>query len=93
MITYALSHLRIQMISLLFLGLLVASPVSADEDRPFTDVRGSLSGSWYDPSRDGEGFVFEFGLNRSAPAVTIYWFTHLDDVEFPGFSGHYDLIS
>lgn len=79
MITYSLSHLRIQMISLLFLGLLVASPVSADEDRPFTDVRGSLSGSWFDPSRNGEGFVFEFGLNPSAPAVTVYWFTHLDD--------------
>lgn len=64
---------------IVLVALLISSPLSADEDRAFTDVRGSLSGSWYDPSRNGEGFVFEFGLNPSAPAVTVYWFTHLDD--------------
>ena len=47
-----------------------------------TDVRGSLSGSWYDVSRDGEGFVFEFGDNPSGPAATVFWFTHRDGVPY-----------
>lgn len=47
--------------------------------RPITEVRGALSGSWFDPSRNGEGFVFEFGRNPTAPVVTVFWFTHLTD--------------
>ena len=78
MVQYFLKHLRVTMTSVLVIGLLLSSPLNADENRPFTDVRGSLSGSWYDISRDGEGFVFEFGSNPTSPAVTVYWFTHLD---------------
>ena len=70
----------------LLLSLLISSPLSADEHRPFTDVRGSLSGSWFDPTRNGEGFIFEFGLNPNSPAVTVYWFTHLDDEPYWLFS-------
>ena len=65
-------------IAALCLGLLVSLSVMANEDRPFTDIRGSLSGSWYDPNRNGEGFIFEFGSNPGGPAATVFWFTHLD---------------
>jgi len=41
-------------------------------------MAGVLSGSWYDPARDGEGLVFEFAQNNSGPIATGYWFTHRD---------------
>jgi len=64
----------------LFCGLflLISSSALAQNNRPFTDVRGALSGSWYDERRNGEGFVFEFGSNPDGPAVTVFWFTHKD---------------
>lgn len=65
-------------IAALCLGLFVSLSVMANNNRPFTDTRGSLSGSWYDPSRNGEGFIFEFGSNPGGPAATVFWFTHLD---------------
>ena len=43
--------------------VLLVSSISADDSRPVTETRGSLSGSWYDTDRDGEGFIFEFGSN------------------------------
>lgn len=66
----------------LCIGLLFVSSISADDNRPFTDIRGSLSGNWYDPVRNGEGFIFEFGNNPSGPAATVFWFTHLDGVPY-----------
>lgn len=42
-------------------------------------IRGALSGSWYDPSRDGEGFVFELSEIPSGTVATVYWFTHKDN--------------
>lgn len=60
------------------IGLLLVSSISADDSRPITDTRGSLSGNWYDPGRNGEGFIFEFGSNPAGPAATVFWFTHLD---------------
>lgn len=39
-------------------------------------LHGSLSGSWYDPSRDGEGFALEFGEAGGSPIGTLYWFTY-----------------
>jgi hypothetical protein len=46
--------------------------------KPIAPVRGSLSGSWYDRARSGEGFVFEFGSNATSPVAVVYWFTHKD---------------
>jgi hypothetical protein len=43
---------------------------------------GSLSGSWFDPTRNGEGFALEFGENVNGPVATIYWFTHRDGVPY-----------
>ena len=43
-----------------------------DRERQPLDV--TLSGSWYDPERDGEGFTMMF-LDTGAPLV--YWFTHV----------------
>ncbi len=53
-------------------------PVSQEPKEAFVEGLGAFSGSWYDPSRDGEGFVFEFGRNQDTPVVTVYWFTHSD---------------
>jgi hypothetical protein len=43
-------------------------------------VDGSLSGSWYDPSRSGEGFVIDItdADNGEARAV-VYWYTYNSD--------------
>ena len=43
-----------------------------DRERQPLDV--SLSGSWYDPERDGEGFTMML-LDTGAPLI--YWFTHI----------------
>lgn len=42
-------------------------------------LTGSLSGSWYDPARVGEGFIIEFGENNSGPVAVLYWFTHREN--------------
>lgn len=55
---------------------LVSGLATAQDDRPFIEVRGSLSGSWYDPSKDGQGFVLELSNIPSGTVATIYWFTH-----------------
>lgn len=43
------------------------------------ELQGGLSGSWFDPSRNGEGFALEFGENINGPVATIYWFTHREN--------------
>ena len=42
-------------------------------------ARGAFSGSWYDPARDGEGFVLELSKVPSGAVATIYWFTHRNE--------------
>lgn len=56
----------------------IMAPVTLAPRVDIPGVRGALSGSWYDPSRNGEGFVFDFGSNPESPVVTVYWFTHRD---------------
>ena len=41
-------------------------------------LQGGLSGSWFDPERNGEGFLLEFTQNSSDNLVTVYWFTYDD---------------
>lgn len=45
-------------------------------------LHGSMSGSWFDPSRSGEGLALDFGENPSGPIATVYWFTHRDGVPY-----------
>lgn len=45
-------------------------------------LHGSMSGSWFDPVRNGEGFVLDFGEIESGPIATIFWFTHRDGVPY-----------
>lgn len=47
-----------------------------------TELQGALSGSWFQPDRSGEGFVFAFEENASGPIATIYWFTHIDGRQY-----------
>lgn len=54
------------------------APVALESNVVIPTSRGSLSGSWYDPTRNGEGFVFDFGSNPNSPVATVYWFTHRD---------------
>jgi hypothetical protein len=42
------------------------------------ELQGGLSGSWYDPSRNGEGFVLDFSSTTLGNVLSIYWFTHRD---------------
>lgn len=39
---------------------------------------GTLTGSWYDPARSGEGLVLEFGNIQGAPGIFISWYAHVD---------------
>lgn len=39
---------------------------------------GTLTGSWYNPARSGEGLVLEFGEIQGAPGVFISWYAHVD---------------
>lgn len=45
---------------------------------PPTLIQGGLSGSWYDPERNGEGFLLEFAENGSGKMATAYWFTYYE---------------
>ena len=45
-------------------------------------VQGSLSGSWFDPSRDGEGFVLEISEAGEDLVLVAYWFTHREGAPF-----------
>lgn len=55
-------------ISLLFVVLLAMSRVCMA-----VEVTPGFSGSWYDPSHDGEGFILQVISNESA---AVYWFTY-----------------
>ncbi|MEE4303064.1 MAG: hypothetical protein V2J19_02835 [Wenzhouxiangella sp.] len=45
-------------------------------------LQGSLSGSWFDPDRNGEGLVLEFGESNERLALTVYWFTYLEGRQY-----------
>lgn len=45
-------------------------------------LHGSLSGSWYDPDRNGEGLVLEFGVSHQNPVLSVYWFTYLEGRQY-----------
>jgi hypothetical protein len=42
-------------------------------------VHAGYSGAWYDPRRDGEGFVFDVLTIDGAPHLSVFWFTYLPD--------------
>jgi len=49
------------------------SGLGCPDPGPISDANATLSGSWYDPSHDGEGWVLEYlGNNR----IVFYWFTY-----------------
>jgi len=52
--------------------------LSGTQNGPSLRLQGALSGSWYDTSRSGEGFLLEFAENADGPIATVYWFTYDD---------------
>lgn len=46
------------------------------------ELQGGLSGSWYDRSRSGEGFVLDFSNSMLGNMLSVYWFTHRDGVPY-----------
>ncbi|MCH9659732.1 MAG: hypothetical protein K0U54_02350 [Bacteroidetes bacterium] len=48
------------------------TPVIPADPSPIS-ISGKFSGSWYDPSHDGEGFVLEIIDNETA---VVYWYTY-----------------
>ena len=46
------------------------------------ELQGGLSGSWYDRSRSGEGFVLDFSNTTIGNMLSLYWFTHRDGVPY-----------
>lgn len=65
-----------------FLNVGAFDPADYGADPGAKALEGSLSGSWLDTSRSGEGFALEFGENINGPVATIYWFTHRDGVPY-----------
>jgi hypothetical protein len=52
--------------------------LSGIQDSPAVILQGALSGSWYDSSRSGEGFLLELAENSGGSVATVYWFTYDD---------------
>ena len=50
--------------------------VSSDDGTPLADENPGYSGSWYDPSHNGEGWIIEM---LEGSKVVIYWFTFDDN--------------
>lgn len=53
-------------------------------------INHGLSGSWFDPSQDGQGVVFDFALTDDRFDAVMFWFTYDDtvadeDTELTGF--------
>jgi len=42
------------------------------------EIKGELSGSYYQPNRNGEGFVIQVTGNSNNKAITVYWFTYFE---------------
>lgn len=43
---------------------------------------GTLSGSWYEPARSGQGLVLEFARTTSGRMASVYWFTFLEGRQY-----------
>lgn len=39
-------------------------------------LKGALSGNWFDPARNGEGFMFDIGTLGAQNVFFVAWFTH-----------------
>lgn len=66
----------------LFLEVGAYQPSDYGEEDGSISLHGSLSGSWFDVERDGEGFVLEFGENPDGLVAVLYWFTHREGVPY-----------
>jgi hypothetical protein len=49
------------------------TPVQKASGRKVTEIDGSMSGSWYDPDHDGEGWLIEI---LPGGIAVIYWFSY-----------------
>jgi hypothetical protein len=42
-------------------------------------IDGTLSGSWFSPERNGEGFIFDIAEVNGRPTLVLYYFTYEDN--------------
>jgi hypothetical protein len=42
-------------------------------------INVGMSGSWYDPNKPGQGFVFDVVIDREPPLFVVYWFTYSNE--------------
>ena len=54
------------------------APVSPVTDKIVYAVGADLSGAFYDPAQNGQGFVIQHIVSNGVPAVLVTWFTYLD---------------
>ena len=54
-------------------GAIVPTPTPDPTASSPVSISGKFSGTWYDPSHDGEGFVLEIIENNTA---VVYWYTY-----------------
>ncbi len=47
-------------------------------------INSGLAGSWYQPTIDGQGVVFDFALDDTRFDTVMYWFTYSDIASDPG---------
>jgi hypothetical protein len=74
----------IRAINYLLLSLLLMGISSVALAQGNAQVDAGMSGSWFDPDHDGEGFLLEVLENRTA---VIYWFTYDESGQQRWFTG------
>ncbi len=47
------------------------------------EINYGLAGSWFDPSQDGQGVVFDFAVGTDRFDAVMYWFTYNDEPADP----------
>ena len=47
------------------------------------EINSGLAGSWFDPSQDGQGVVFDFAVGTDRFDAVMYWFTYNDEPADP----------
>jgi len=63
--------------------ILIFAPAQAQSapgnpDKIVYAVNADLSGAFYDPAQNGQGFVIQHIVSNGVPAVLVTWFTYLD---------------
>ena len=52
------------------------APTDATFEKGVAQVDGSFTGSWFNPARNLEGFIFDVTESNGVPTLVLYWFSY-----------------